>query len=99
MSGNGKTGFALLLIALGALIVLSKLGILGGIIGLIIPVAMLGLGYYGIKSGNKFFGWLLFIVGLFILLGKLSGLIWILFAVGFIVYGVTMLKKKNSSVH
>ncbi|ANE45113.1 hypothetical protein SY83_00665 [Paenibacillus swuensis] len=96
MRMNGKNGFALLLIALGAMIVLGKLGILGGLFGLIIPVIMAGLGYMGIRNGKGFIGWTLLIIGGCILLGKLSGLIWILFAAGFIAYGVSMLKRSSS---
>lgn len=95
---NGKTGFALLLIAFGILLVLDKVGLsLGWIMGYIIPIAMVGLGYIGIKSGNKFFGWVIFIIGFIALLGKFSGLIGFLFAVGLILYGVSLLKKSRAT--
>ncbi|MFD2615165.1 LiaF transmembrane domain-containing protein [Paenibacillus gansuensis] len=92
---NGKNGFAVILIVLGAMIVLGKLGIISGLFGLLIPAAMVALGYIGIKNGSRFFGWALAIIGLLVLLGKLSGILWIVFAAGFIVYGVSMLKKSS----
>lgn len=95
---NGKSGLALLLIGCGALILLGKIGLgLGFLMGYLFPIALLGLGYYGIRNGNKFFGWAIFVVGLIALLGKFSGLFAIIFAVGLICFGVTVLKKKQSS--
>lgn len=94
MRMNGKTGFALLLIAFGVLLLLNKFaGGLGWLMGYLIPVAIVGIGYVGIRSGSKFFGWVVFIVGLIMLLGKFSGLIGILVAVGLIAYGVSLLKR------
>lgn len=100
MRMNGKTGFALLLIAFGALLLLDKLGLgLGWIMGYIIPIGLVGLGYIGIKNGSKFFGWVIFIIGLIALLGKFAGLIGFLVAAGLIVYGVSLLKKDNNKVY
>lgn len=99
MRWNGRTGFALLLIAFGILLVLDKLGLsLGWIMGYIIPIAMVGIGYIGIKSGSKFFGWVIFIIGLIALLGKFSGLIGFLVAVGLILYGVSLLRNNRTTV-
>jgi predicted membrane protein len=93
---SGKNGFAFLLIALGALIVLDRFGLgFGWLMGLLVPLAMIGLGYVGVRNGSKFIGWIVLIIGLFVLLGKLSGLLWIAFAVGFIVYGLSLLKKSS----
>lgn len=96
---NGKTGFALLLIAFGILLLLNKFGLgLGWLMGYIIPLAMVGIGYIGIKNGNKFFGWLIFIIGLIALLGKFSGIIGFVVAAGLIIYGVSLLKQDRRAV-
>lgn len=96
MKVTGKSGFALLLIGCGALILLSKMGfLLHGLAGYLFPLAMAYLGYYGIKRGRPFIGWLLLGVGSFALLCKLSGFIAILVAGGFIYYGITLLKNNN----
>lgn len=100
MKLNGQSGFALLLIALGALIILHKLGFVFGhffgvLLGYLFPVAMVFLGYVGFRSGRKLIGGVIAILGIVILLGKLSGLIGLLIAVGFIVYGVTLLGRRT----
>lgn len=97
MKRNSGSGFAILLIGCGALILLDKLGFgLGHLMGYIIPLAMVLLGWVGVQRGSKFFGWLLMIVGAIILFGKFSSLIGFLIAVGMIVYGVSMLRKRAS---
>ena len=100
MGMNGNRAFAFLLIGLGALILLSKAGfvfghIFGALMGYLFPVAMIFLGYLGIKNGNRWIGWTIAIIGLVILLGKLSWLIGFVIAVGFIVYGVSLLRKRT----
>ncbi|WP_438444909.1 LiaF transmembrane domain-containing protein [Gorillibacterium sp. sgz5001074] len=96
MKVTGKSGFALLLIGCGALILLSKMGVvLHGLAGYLFPLALAYLGYYGIKRGRTFLGWALLGIGTFALLCKLSGLIAIVIAAGFIYYGITLLKNNN----
>ncbi|TMV46398.1 hypothetical protein FE783_25860 [Paenibacillus mesophilus] len=97
MKLNSKSGLAILLIGCGALILLGKIGLgLGFLMSYLFPIALLGLGYYGIRNGSKFFGWVLFVIGLFALIGKFSGLFAIIFAAGLIYFGFTILKKKQS---
>lgn len=99
MKMNGNTGFAVLLIACGALIMLGKFGFgFGHLMGFLIPLAMVALGWYSVKRGSRFVGWGLLILGLVILLGKMSGLIGLLIAIGMIAYGITMLKKNNTTM-
>lgn len=93
MKLSGKSGFAVMLIALGVILLIGKLGGLGWLMSYIVPIAMVGLGYYGIRNGSKFFGWLIFIIGVIALLGKFAGLIGFLIAAGFIVYGISLLRK------
>jgi lia operon protein LiaI len=95
MKWNGKSGFALILIACGALILMGRLGwAFGHLMSFIIPVAMIVLGYLGLSNGKKFLGLILMVIGTIILLGKLSGLIGIVIAVAMIGYGISMIKKK-----
>jgi len=94
-----NTGLAFLLIAFGALILLHKIGIhtgpfIGSIMAYVIPLAMVGLGYVGIKNGSKF-GWIIAGLGIIILLGKLAGWIIILLAIGLIAYGFSMLSNRT----
>lgn len=96
---NGNKGLALFLIAMGALIILDKIGFgLGHLMGYLVPAAIIVLGYIGIKNGSKFFGWVFFILGLLILLGKFSGIIGFIIAIGLIFYGVSLFKKRTSSI-
>jgi lia operon protein LiaI len=98
MRMNSKTGFALVLIAFGVLLILNKFGMgLGWFMSYLIPLAMIGLGYLGIKNGSKFFGWLIFIIGMIALLGKFAGLIGFLVAAGFIVYGISLLRRDKNA--
>ncbi|MCD1258711.1 hypothetical protein B5M42_007670 [Paenibacillus athensensis] len=92
-----NTGLAAALIVFGALIILSKFGfhlgpIVGSIMGYLIPIAMVALGYVGIKNGSKI-GWIVAGLGVIILMGKLAGWLIIVLAIGLIAYGVSMLKK------
>lgn len=99
MKMNGNTGFALLLIACGALIMLGKFGFgVGPLMGYLIPLALVGFGWYSVKRGSKFVGWGMLILGLVILMSKLTGLVGLVIAIGMIAYGVTMLKKNNTTV-
>lgn len=96
MKLTGKNGWPLLLIGCGALILLSKLGfIIGGLLGLLFPLALAYLGYYAIKRGRSIIGWILLVIGILALLSKLSGFIALAIAAGFIYYGITLLKNNN----
>lgn len=101
MKMNRNGGFAFLLIACGALILLNKIGFhfghaFGHIMGYLFPAAMVALGFIGVKNGSRFFGWLLMVIGGIVLLGKLSWLIGIIIAIVMISYGVSMLTKRNA---
>jgi predicted membrane protein len=99
MKLNRKSGLALVLIFFGALILLHKIGIhTGHLMGILFPIAMIGLGYLGVVNGKKMIGSVIGVLGVLILLGTMSGLIGIAIAVGFICYGVTLLRKKSESI-
>ncbi|WP_175532505.1 hypothetical protein [Paenibacillus sp. yr247] len=89
-------GLALVLIMVGFLICLHQFGSHVHVTGLLVPAAMLGLGYVGIKNGKKI-GWFFAGLGGLILTIKLSGLLAIAFAVWLVVYGIRLLKKRNDS--
>ncbi|BFH12056.1 hypothetical protein WJ0W_000317 [Paenibacillus melissococcoides] len=92
--------FAIILIALGAFILLSKFGVhLGSWFGYLFPILLIVLGYYGVKAGNSFFGWIFIILGSITLIGKLFWLIGIFIAIGMIVFGISMLNNKRSGHH
>ncbi len=96
MRTNRPNGFAIILIALGVLILLGKLTpFLGSLFGLILAIAMVALGYYGIKRGNAFFGWIVLILGIISLISKLAWLIVPVLGIGLIVYGISSLKGKR----
>ncbi|GIP54652.1 hypothetical protein [Paenibacillus vini] len=96
MRTNRPNGFAIILIALGVLILLGKLTpFLGSLFGLVLAVAMIALGYYGIKRGNAFFGWIVLFLGIISLISKLAWLIVPVLGIGLIVYGISSLKGKR----
>jgi hypothetical protein len=103
---NRHSGFALILILFGGLILLNTLGSLLGIhhgylipklMGWVIPLSMIGLGYYGITRGSKI-AWVIAIIGGIVLLGKLSGLFILLAAVALVAFGVSLLKRSSNRV-
>lgn len=91
-------GLALILIVFGVFILLNGIGFgLGKLMGVMIPLALLLFGYIGIKNGKTFIGWSLAIVGIIMLISKLSGLIGLLLAIGFIWIGISMLRKGSNA--
>ncbi|CAH0118230.1 MULTISPECIES: hypothetical protein [unclassified Paenibacillus] len=97
MRTNKNFGIAIAIIGLGVILLLSKFGILGGLMGYIIPILMIALGYYGIKQGNKFFGWIILIIGTIALVSKMAWIFGILLAIGLIVFGISMLSDRRKS--
>ena len=94
---NNKTVVGIILVIVGAWMALKIVGItLGPILGFLFPLILIGLGVLGLKNGSKTIGSILLVVGAIILLGKLSGLIFFLLAVGLIVWGVSMFKGKGN---
>lgn len=97
MFKKGNT-LAIVLIVLGGFFLLGNLGfLLGGLIGYLVPIALIALGYYGLKAGNKLFGWAFIIIGAFSLVGKFSWLIGILIAVGLILWGLSLITGKKGN--
>ncbi|MGM1050043.1 hypothetical protein SAMN05661091_0731 [Paenibacillus uliginis N3/975] len=97
MRSTKDNGMGILLIGLGALVLLGVFGpVLGWLFSLLIPVAMIALGYYGIRRGNTFFGWIILGIGVLSLIGKLSWLFGPILGIVLIVYGVSRFKGGNS---
>jgi len=94
MKRNSNLGLAVLLIACGAIILLSLFRF-EGLLGWLIPIAMVVLGYYGIRNGRSTIGWIVFILGFIFLLGKLWGIIAFLLSVAFIWVGWSLLKRRK----
>lgn len=94
MEFSKRNVWALVLIGFGLLIILDRFGFgLGSLLSWIFPLALIGLGYIGIKNDRSFFGWLLLIIGLISLLGKFAGIFGLIIAAALIWYGISILKK------
>jgi lia operon protein LiaI len=93
---NREKGFAFILILLGGVILLDKLGMgMGGFMSWILPIAMFIGGYYMIKHRAGIIGWPLVVFGGLLLFGKLMSLIGWLIAIVLIIYGVHLLNRKS----
>ncbi|MEO3946790.1 hypothetical protein [Gorillibacterium sp. CAU 1737] len=98
MKLQGKNALALILIVCGALILLGKLGpLVGWVVSLIVPIALIAFGYLGIKNGKRLIGGFLVFLGAVILIGKLTPLIGWVIAALLIAFGISILTKKNNS--
>jgi hypothetical protein len=93
-SGNAT---AVLLIGFGALLILGKLGIFGFLIGLLIPVLMIGLGVMAWNNGHRFLGGIVVLIGGLMLLGKLSFLFVWAAAIALILFGVSMIRRRSGA--
>jgi len=97
---NGKTAIGVVLVFLGAWMVLKMFGVsLGPVFGFLFPLILIGLGYVGMKNDKKMIGGIMVAIGVIILLGKLSGVIFLLLAIGAIVFGISLLKQRNKNVY
>lgn len=94
MRKSQPNSFAIVLIVMGVLILIGKFTpLLGSLFGVIFSLLLIALGYYGIRRGNSFFGWIILFFGIVSLLSKLAWLIVPLLGIGLIVYGVSALSN------
>jgi lia operon protein LiaI len=93
---NGKSALGAILVVLGGLMVLKFLGIpMGWLFGLLMPFILIGLGVVGVKNDKKVIGTILIVVGGIMLFGKMLPLIFLLVAIGIIVWGLSMFKRER----
>jgi hypothetical protein len=96
MKLQGKNAMALILIGCGVLILLGKLGpILGWVMSLLVPIALLAFGYLGIKNGKNFLGGVLMVLGGLMLFGRMIPLLTIVIAVLLIGWGISTFTNKR----
>lgn len=96
MRRSQPNSFAVVMIVIGVLILLGKFTpILGSLFGLIFSLLLIALGYYGIRRGNSFFGWILMFFGVVSLLSKLAWIIVPVLGIGLIVYGISSLNNNG----
>lgn len=94
MNRSSNPVMAILLIACGVIILLSLFG-WEGLMSWLIPLAMVGLGIYGIRSGRSTAGWIVFVLGLVFLLGKMWGIFALIVSIAFIWIGWSLLSRKR----
>ncbi|MUT68671.1 hypothetical protein [Paenibacillus sp. NEAU-GSW1] len=93
---DGKKALGVLLAIVGGLVVLNFIGVhFGAIFGFLFPFILIGLGVVGWKNDKKWIGGILAAIGAIMVIGKFSSLIMLLAAIGVIVYGVSLIKKRN----
>lgn len=98
MQTKRGNGLAVVLIFIGALMLMGIFGsLVGGLLGLLFPILMIALGYYGIKRGKTVIGWIILAVGVLMLIGKLSWFIGPLLGIILLVYGISLLMKKRTT--
>lgn len=87
-------GLAMLLIALGVVLILAKLGVFHFLMGLLIPILIIGLGVMAWNSGRRLIGGVIGVIGALMLIGQLAPILVWAAAIGLIIYGISMLRRK-----
>ncbi|MGF7046207.1 putative membrane protein [Paenibacillus sp. DS2015] len=96
MQTKRGNGLAVVLIFIGALMLMGLFGpLLGRLFGLLFPILMIALGYYGIRRGKVVIGWIILAIGLMALISKLAWFIGPLLGIILLVYGISLFKKKR----
>ncbi|OAB46315.1 LiaF transmembrane domain-containing protein [Paenibacillus glacialis] len=91
-------GLAIVLIAVGALMILGIFGpLMGKLFGLIFPIILIALGYYGVRRGKVLIGWIILAIGILSLIAKLSWLIGPILGIAVLLFGISLLKNKRSN--
>ncbi|HEY2492817.1 MAG TPA: hypothetical protein VGI33_07900 [Paenibacillus sp.] len=98
MQTKRGNGLAAVLILVGALMLLGVFGpLLGRLFGLLFPILMIALGYYGVRRGKVVIGWIILAIGILSLIAKLSWFIGPLLGIILLVYGISLLTKKRTT--
>jgi lia operon protein LiaI len=98
---SGKVLLGLVLLLVGALVLLDQFGIDGGdFLGVLIPAVIMLYGAQKVMSGSgsRFWGILVFLFGLLMLIGKLDLLFHNLLAIGIIYLGYRLIKRRDIPV-
>lgn len=91
-------GLAVVLIAIGALMLLGVFGpLMGRLLGLVFPIILIALGYYGVRRGKVLIGWIILVIGVLSLIAKLSWIIGPLLGIALLIFGISLLKKKRNT--
>lgn len=93
-------GLAVVLIVIAVLLLFGKFGHLVGsllstLIAILIPVLVIGLGVMAWQRGNKLIGGILAVIGGFMLLGKLSTIIFWIAIIGLVIFIISMLGRRT----
>lgn len=102
MNINRKSIAAVGLIAIGVLIMFGKFSpllhnLMGHLMGLLFPVALVLLGYYAMQNGHKIIGSILAIIGILVLFSKLSFLIGPIVGIALVIWGFSLLKSRRQT--
>jgi predicted membrane protein len=93
-------GLAIALIVIGAIMLMGILPhLIHGIFGILFPVLLVVLGYYGIKSGRKIIGWVVLFIGVMALISKLAWIIGPLLGIALVVWGISVLRGKRNRTY
>lgn len=93
-------GLAIALIVIGAIMLMGILPhLIHGIFGILFPVLLVVLGYYGIKSGRKIIGWVVLFIGVMVLISKLAWIIGPLLGIALVVWGISVLRGKRNRTY
>lgn len=97
---SGKSILGVLLVVVGGIALLNFVGIhFGAIFGFFLPFILIGFGVVGWMNNKKWIGGILAVIGGFMLLGKLGGILVLLLAIGLIVAGISLFKKDKRRVY
>ncbi|KAA9008671.1 hypothetical protein F4V43_00650 [Paenibacillus spiritus] len=93
MNKNRGNGFAVVLIAIGAILLLGALGpLIHGLFRLVFPILLVLIGYYAVNRGHKLIGFAVMFVGILSLINKLAWLIGPLLGIALLVWGISVLR-------
>ena len=102
MNINRKGVAAVGLIVIGILMVFGKFSpllhsLMGHLMGLIFPIALIALGYFALQNGRKVLGTILAAIGTLVLFSKLSFLIGPMIGIALVAGGIYMLKSRRQT--
>lgn len=92
-----KKVLGIVLAVIGSIIVLNFFGIhLGNLVGLLFGCILVGLGFVGWNNNKKWLGGIIVVIGGFIILGNITGIIKLAIVIALIVFGISLFKKRSN---